>query len=471
MKGEKTLYVSKGALVIYWLMFTFWMFGVYPFVVQFHSYELFQTVDGYVVTFFEGAYMVLGLLLLRNKWDKAVVLSFMAMTLVGTVFINGLPMKEWLNGLRFYGPMVFMLPVMRYVFATVARRAFFIELMDRSLYIFLWLQGPCMLYQLFVYGGWDYGGGSLGFYQSGVVSELIYMVSFYLMVRRWDKSRGYFANVFSNWILVFLLYPSFLNETKASLFFIVMYFLFLVPINRKFVKSMLITLPVLVGFLWLFNYIYASIYGTRTDSEAILTMEYFDYYVIGDESSFSLMEMAYENSDADEDQDFQRGLKWVALPWLMDDHGAQSWIWGNGTGIDKGHSVDSPSEFGQSYRWLLQGTMMTLEMLILECGIIGVVWFIFAVAVLFSVGSKKRGMARQLVFFLVSMLLFVIVYNTSMNIFFFCLVYYYMAFVGGYWKDAEEMGNIRSGGNMLGLGGVFSKVRVPDCPHPNGNQD
>ena len=87
-----------------------------------------------------------------------------------------------------------------------------------------------------------------------------------------------------------------------------------------------------------------SVYGSRTESGEILTIGVFDYYVIGDEASFDIMELAYENADDSEDTDFQRGLKWVALPWLMDDHGAESWIWGNGTGILKGHSNDDPSE-------------------------------------------------------------------------------------------------------------------------------
>ena len=49
-----------------------------------------------------------------------------------------------------------------------------------------------------------------------------------------------------------------------------------------------------------------SVYGSRTESGEILTMEYFDYYVIGDEASFDIMELAYENADDSEDTDFQR---------------------------------------------------------------------------------------------------------------------------------------------------------------------
>ena len=459
MKTGVPVYISKGALVIYWLMFTFWFLGVYPFLIQLDSYQLFLNVDGNVTIFFEGCYIALGLLLLRNRWDKAVVYGFIAIAFISTVLVNGLPVKEWLNGLRFYAPMVFLLPVVRYAFATRPRREFFMELMDRSLYVFLWLQVPCMLYQLIVYGGWDYGGGSLGFYQSGLISELIYVISFYLMLRRWDYSKNYFRNLVNNWILLFLLFPSFLNETKVSLVYIVFYFLLLVPVNRKFVKSMLITLPLLCFMIWLFNYFYMSVYGSRTESGEILTMEYFDYYVIGDEASFDIMELAYENADDSEDTDFQRGLKWVALPWLMDDHGAESWIWGNGTGILKGHSNDDPSEFAIPYGWLFQGTIMTLYMLILEIGIVGVVWFVFTYVVLFRKAAGRRRQ-KQLVLYLIGLLITVIVYNTSMNYFFFTLVFYYLAYVSLYWEDAKVLGNISQSGSMISVGGVFKKVEV-----------
>ena len=52
MKTGVPVYISKGALVIYWLMFTFWFLGVYPFLIQLDSYQLFLNVDGNVTIFF-----------------------------------------------------------------------------------------------------------------------------------------------------------------------------------------------------------------------------------------------------------------------------------------------------------------------------------------------------------------------------------------------------------------------------------
>lgn len=453
-------FVSKGKLVIYFLMFTFWMLGVYPFIVQLFSYQVYQSIDLRVMGFFEMAYLVLGILLLRSKSDIWIFLSFLVMAFLDTVVINELPPIEVFNGVRFYLPLLMMLPVIRYATATRERREFFFELMDRSLYIFLWLQGPCMIYQLVVFGGWDYGGGSLGFGESGVCSELIYMISFYLMLRRWDYKQNYLRNIGRNWILIFLLYPSLLNETKASLLFIALYFICLIPFNKKMIKSLIITIPVVIGAIFLFNSVYQSLYGKAGRNTDILSKEYFDYYVLGDDISADLIEMAYEHSDMEENVDFQRGLKWAALPWLMDDEGAQSWFWGNGTGIDKGHSELQPSRFAQSYRWLLYGTQMTLEMLMLECGIWGVVWLIAAMVVLFRGWYRHVRHQKQLTAFLVGMLVAVLFYNTSMNIIIFCLVFYYMAYLSSRWDEVREFKNIDSSGKMMTLGNIFKPVAV-----------
>lgn len=463
MPGQRQFYLGKGKLAIYWLIFTFWMLGFYPFLVQLGSFQMFEIIDGRLMLFFEGIYIVVGLILLSDRRDKIVVFSFMIMSLISTVIVNARPVTDWIAGLRFYCPMLFLLPVIRYATATVARREFFIELMDRSLYIFLWAQAPCMIFQYYYYGGWDYGGGSLGFYQSGVVSELIYTVSFYLLLRRWQPEHGYFWNLLRNWLLVFLLFPTFLNETKASFIFLVLYFLFLTPINRKFLKSMLIVVPMIAVAIFVFNYFYMNLYGKNSDTgEEVLTEEYFNFYVIGDDSSLDLMEMAYENSDVDEDQDFQRGLKWAALPWLMDDKDDSPgiWFWGNGTGILKGHSDENPSEMGAEYKWLFQGTQMTLEMLILECGIWGVIWFIFTMTTLFRSGNRHTGRQRQLTCYLIGLLAAVLFYNTSMNIIFFCLIFYYLAFLCAHWNFILEFRNIDPKRSIWSMGGLFTNVRL-----------
>lgn len=460
MLQPKPIYVSKGLLVIYYLMFALWVTAGYPFFVQLVSYDFFKAIDAKVVLFFEGSMMVLGLLLLRSKADMAIMGSFLVLNFIGTVVVNQLPLIEWFNGLRFYMTLIFLLPVMRYAMATPERRRFFMELMDRSLYLLLWLQGPTMIYQLWAYGGWDYGGGTLGFYQSGVCSELIYMISFYLMLRRWDYSKNYFRNLANNWLLIVLLYPSFLNETKASVFFMMLYFILLIPFNKKMIRSLLIALPAVVAMMWGFHYIYMQFYNNRGEVYDIFSLEYLDYYVLGDDISVDLMEMAFEKSDLDEEIDLQRGLKWAALPMIMDDNGAQSWIWGNGTGTDKGHSETEPSRFAQSYRWLLQGTMMTLEMILIECGIWGAIWFICAMIVLFNTGGPHQHNKRQMVLYLLGMLTLVVFYNTSMNILPFCIIFYYMAMVSSRWDEATELGNIRQGSPMITLGGIFHNVKL-----------
>ncbi len=98
-------------------------------------------------------------------------------------------------------------------------------------------------------------------------------------------------------------------------------------------------------------------------------------------------------------------------------------------------------------------------MLILEIGIVGVVWFVFTYVVLFRKAAGRRRQ-KQLVLYLIGLLITVIVYNTSMNYFFFTLVFYYLAYVSLYWEDAKVLGNISPSGSMISVGGVFKKVEV-----------
>ncbi len=467
MNTESRVYFSKGKLVILWLIFSLWLLGAYPFLFQLlFSYEAFQSADGRLMPLFELAFILLGgVLCLKNRADMAVAGSFVLLAFVSTVIVNERPLSDWINGIRFYVPLLFMLPIIRYAMATEARRDYFMELMDRSLYLFLWLQGPCMIYQLITMGGWDYGGGSLGVFQSGIISELIYMISFYLMIRRWDMSKGYFTNIACNWILVFLLYPSFLNETKSSFLFMLMYFVFLMPLNRRTLKTLAIMIPVTAVAMWAFIYVYNSLYGNKVQSRDTFSLEYLDWYVLGDAADLEMMELAYEATDFDEEVDFQRGLKMAAVPWIMEDQKRDGvWIFGNGVGILKGHSEDDPSDLGGEYKWLFQGTAMTLQMLVLECGALGVVWLIAAMIVLFHRPAsmpKKRNRNRQMYGFLVSMLVAVLFYNTSMNIIIFGIIYYYMSFLCSRWSYTDNLGNITPGAPMLQLGGIFTKVRYP----------
>lgn len=437
---EKTYSIAAGRLVALIMLVMFWVNGTYAFVLQFGmNYAQFVSRFGNPITLLsETIVIALGLTLMRNKADIALTGSFLLLTIVVTAGVYGDSLQQWFNGIRFYSGYLFMIPIMRYLTETPARRLYFIHLMDKSLYIFLWLQGPAMIWQLAYYGGWDYGGGTYGVMYSGQVSTIIFVISFYLMSKRWDPVLSYAKNLRKNWILIFLLYPSFLNETKITFIFLILYFLLLVPMDRKFVRNMLIVTPVAGLFLVVCFWIYTQIYGTKENNMEIFTTDYIEYYMFGDDVMLDVIEMAFENSSEFE-YDMQRGVKFAALPMVMD-RKPESWIYGYGIGQVKGASIENPTPFYREYTWLVDGTFMSVAMLLIETGGIGIAWLIWYLVVLFR-RNKKAGNRRnkQLTVFMLLMTIMMLTYNTSLSMIQFYIPFFYIAFFGSRWEYVEDV--------------------------------
>ena len=110
---------------------------------------------------------------------------------------------------------------------------------------------------------------------------------------------------------------------------------------------------------------------------------------------------------------------------------------------------------------------MTLEMIVIECGIWGAVWFIAAMVVLFRGWYRHVRHQKQLTLYLVGLLMAVVFYNTSMNIFTFCLLFYYLAYLCSRWYIVEDFPNISSRGSVWTLGGIFTNVNLSDNAESN----
>lgn len=431
------LIVSKGRLATWAVLGLFWFLAVYPFLFQLTGYGNFDNILVKVNLFSEAFVIVLGCVTLRKRSDMILIGSFVVLTLFSSCIMHGIGLHQWFNGIRYYIAFLFTLPAIRYVMATPARRDFFIERMDRSLYIFLWIQWPCILYQLVMFNGWDYAGGSLGFYYSGVISTLIYLISFYLMLRRWNPDLSYGRNLLKNWMLIILLGPSLLNETKISFLYMGMYFFFLIPMNRKFLKNFLVFFPALLAVLGLAYYFYAALYSTRSDGREIFSLEYLEYYTLGDDVMLDLMEFAYDNSDDADGMDFQRGLKWAALPWILNEE-PTSWIWGYGIGQIKGVDDSNPTKMARNNQWLLQGTQMTFEILIIETGFLGVFWLLCAICVLFRSFYRHVRHQKQLCWYMGVLTVVILAYNNAFNSIVFFIIFYYVAYLSSRWEWTVE---------------------------------
>lgn len=437
--ANKTYSIATGRLVAMIVLALFWLNGTYAFLLQFGmNYAQFVARFGNPVTLLsEVTIIALGIVLMRKRSDIFLSSGFMLLTFIVTVIVNDGTVQQWFNGIRFYSGFLFIVPILRFLTDTPARHRYFIHLMDRSLYIFLWLQGPAMIWQLIYYGGWDYGGGTYGVMYSGQISTIIFVISFYLMLKRWDPELNYGKNVKKNWILVFLLYPSFLNETKITFIFLILYFLLLVPIDRKFIKNILIVTPITIAFIGISFWIYTQIYGTQENNMDIFSTEYFEYYMFGDDVMLDVIEMAFENSN-DFEYDMQRGIKFAALPMVMDRQ-PSSWIYGYGIGQIKGSSIENPTPFYREYTWLVDGTFMSIALLLIESGILGIIWMVLFLIGLFRGKSDKLSRNKQLTVFMVILTIMMLSYNTSLSMIQFYIPFFYIAFFTSHWNMVSDV--------------------------------
>ena len=235
--------VPKYKIVTKTLLVVFWIAACYAFPLQETIPALYEKICSYVGLLSDAVLIALGLWTIRKRVDIIVLVSLIVIATVASK-INGLSTGTLINGLRINVPMVMLMVIIRYLLSTRERIQYFLPRMDRALYLFLLLQIPAMFIQFLRYGAYDQVGGTLGWMMSGIVSTLIFIISFYLMMRRWNPSLGYLENLRKNWILPTLLLLTMLNETKISFIYFVLYFFFLIPMDRKFMKRMVLIIPI-----------------------------------------------------------------------------------------------------------------------------------------------------------------------------------------------------------------------------------
>lgn len=426
------LVTTKYRLICNTLFVMFWVLATYNFITQEVTGTEVPAVELGVRLLGQGVMVILGLWTLRSRTDIVIIAAFCLLTLVSTLWVNHQGFMVWVDGLRLYLGFLFMVPILRYLLSDKQMRGWFIARMDRNLYRFLWIQVPCILWQFARYPHPDFVGGSLGWMMSGVVSNMIYLSSFYLMLRRWDAGENYIRNLIDNRILLFLLFPSFLNETKVSFVFLVMYFFFLIPMDRRFIRNIAWIAPVIAVFLGVALYLYTRAVGGNNDQ--ITDMAVTSTYLVGDEAALNLVEGIMENKYDEDESDYARGLKFAITPAIMN-RNPPSWFVGYGVGQYKvGDSADNVP-FARQYQWLLRGTMIQGHVIWLEMGLVGVGLYFIYWLVLLGVFRRKVGRNKQLQWYTGLNMVIFTVYNAPMLVIPFVILFLYLVCVSTCWHS------------------------------------
>lgn len=406
-----------------------WVLILFQFVSQ-EILTFLQPLHSYLFFLIDIIFIVMGVLTLRKRTDILVVVSFITIVIISSFLLNHDNKILVINGTRSYIGLIFTLPIVRY-FATGKNGARFMRTFDRTLYLFLWIQVPCVLWQYIKYGPGDPVGGSLGNWHSGEISALIYAVSFYLILKKWDAN-NYLSSLRENKQYLFLLLPSFLNETKASFIYLVLYFILLFKVDRTMLRRVLIASPfALVVFSGL-GFVYLRVTGQEAD--VVLSMEFVNKYFIGDNLDHSLdvaIAVQDEGLLLEENYggifDMPRFAKLIFVPKVLKDSHRSLWF-GAGLGQFKGDHVLQRTPFAMKNRWLLLGSKPWLFYVFVELGLVGVAWMILTLLYNLAFRRNKFLYGINIKIYMATTFLLYFLYLEIFTDITFCLIIFYILF-------------------------------------------
>ncbi len=151
-------------------------------------------------------------------------------------------MVEQLNGVRalmFY----FASLVVIYDLFTSKLGDLFVDLMTKFIILYAIMQIPFAGYQFLKYGANDAVGGTFGLRGgSGMLTQILYVICFYLLVRFASLDDGSHFKIGKILLFVPLLIPTMLNETKISFILLPVFLVLIVATGRKIYRSVAILL-------------------------------------------------------------------------------------------------------------------------------------------------------------------------------------------------------------------------------------
>ena len=405
-----------------WAVFGFVQDEILPFLASLQSIVFF-TLDIILIT--------LGLLTVRKTFDIVLGIIFILFSALTTIFVNDLSLANYLNGLREFLPFVFMVPILRYFLHDERRCDDFIRRFDRQLLIFLIIQVPCIVYQFLKYGANDHGGGSLGNWFSGVVSTLIYITTFYLVQKNWD-SEHYLNSFLRNKYMLLLLLPSFLNETKVSFVYFAIFFALLFRFDAKLIFKIALASPfIVVAYFFAYN---AYMSATKAEEDSVdlnyLLFEYLSTNEVDLDDMILFSEMLEHGDFGDDDDwtvDLPRMTKIALTPEVLSDSKGGLFL-GAGLSHFKGGTNVKVTAFAKEYHWILNGTQPFLFFIVIQLGLVGVVWMTVFFLSLFGYMRRHRPIERnmKLTVFMGLIVIIMFFYNPAYRHPLFCAISFFV---------------------------------------------
>ncbi|MBR1543845.1 MAG: hypothetical protein IJ626_03000 [Muribaculaceae bacterium] len=404
--------LSKSQVIKQVLFTALWIRLTWGFITD----EIFTFLDplsSFVYLLFDAVIVVLGIVTLRKKCDFIVAAVAIAFTAWVTIAQNSMDILFYANGLRDFIAYIFIIPILRHFMSNEARWQRFTLDFDKFLFAFLVLQVPCLIWQYIAYGAGDHGGGSLGNWNSGIISTLIYVIDFYLLQKRINPNQV-LKSISNNMVYVLLLIPTFLNETKISFIFLVMFFLLLIPINLKMLIRLAGTIPVLIVLLW--GGMTAYVVSTGGYMGDVFTLDYYiEGYLMAETDDSEKYAKWLIDNDADEIEDIPRFTKLILLSDVYDENPGKQ-LSGFGIGHFKGGTIVPDSDFFNYYKWLMIGSIPYAFHIIVQLGFVGlIVSLLFFIWLLFHPQAKRINRNPNTQLFILITIVLLYFYNDSIR--------------------------------------------------------
>lgn len=430
-----TQYLDKYVLYRRTLFAIFWVWATFGFL-QEELLPFLASIRSVLFLGLDALLLLLIVLLVRDRKAILFAIGFLLLAVVSTIFVQKLSVINLVNGCRDFLPLL-SLPL----FVELQRRYGddFIERFDKQLFYFLVLQAPCIVWQFLNYGANDAGGGSFGYGYSGIISTSIYIISFYLIQKRWTYT-NYFKDLLDNKLLVLLLFPTFLNETKVSFVFCLCYFLLLMKIDAKIILKMVVAAPLVLVVLFFVYNIYLSATGNEDD---ITSLDYYTetYLAVDDPDQLMMIGEMLQGGEFEDDDwvvDLPRFTKIMFFPALMESSD-NSQLMGAGVSHFKGGTSLAQTKFADEYQWALTGTVPYSYFVLVQLGYLGVVGFIAYILFYgFKIGQKMPNRMLNIQVLLFVVVSIVLCYNDSFRVGGFNMIFFYILAQSQNWVDLEE---------------------------------
>jgi hypothetical protein len=357
-------------------------------------------------------------------WSLVIFLLISTITFVYTSERFGI--LEHLNGLR--EPLFFFscLVVIFDLFFSKYQE-WFITWFTRFLIVFAVVQIPVAAIQFLEFGAGDGVGGTYGVKGgSGNLTQILFLISFFLAVRYASLEDGTHFSIKKVPVFLALLIPCAINETKVSFVLLAVYILLLAGSRRRILH----TIPLLVfGFVLVFllNYFYSS---TVEDTSKILDENYVEKYLL-----------TASTGSGDDLPRFQR----LILMFRVMGGDVGSILLGMGYGVMGGGNIMGISRLGRALYYLVEGSRILLFRIWIQGGLAAVVTFAFAMFAWLRVKVPQYPTVRKFHWFLAFSLLLIWFYNEAMlDRTFAPVAIFFMFWVsegGGETNKAEEEGS------------------------------